>query len=198
MPKKYQLLLLILFLPAFLQAQRLVRCDDTVSWFLGVKGDRYFTVKLTGVIKPTGNPQMVSLNGAPVQFLFTDTTDYIGNGPKETQILATYINNETDYFSGLFGQRLHMMMDPLRLDGNRLAVVWYFDIPEEYQSPEEGDSRPAVRMVSISSIYESRILSVGTTQFRDEPFEGSKSLVVKLLRACKTGSGSPYDLDVCR
>ena len=195
---RYRILLLMILVPVLLQAQRLVRCDDTISWFLGVKGDRYFTVKLTGVVKPTENPQMVNYNGSPVQFLYTDTTDYIGNGPKETQILATYITNETEYFSGLFGQRLNMMMDPVRLDVNRLAVVWYFDIPEEYQSPEEGDSRPAVRMVSISSIYESRILSVGTTQFRDEPFEASKALVMKLLRACKTGSGSPDNLDVCR
>ena len=195
---KTRFLFFFLCVPIFTQEQTLIKCNDSVSFFVEQKSNFYFSIKLLGSTTTTENSKVINFQNSPIQILCVDTKDYITNGSKESTILSTYIMSETEYYTGLFKQKLDLQVYPIKLNENKLAALWFFDMPEEVQKSSGDNASPAIKMVSISIIFQNYLLSIGTNQFKDENFENIKQLLINLIKSSTAGSGEIKDVDFCK
>ncbi len=195
---KNRILLLLFLFPVLSEAQKLIKCNDTISYFVDKRNDIFFSVKLIGKSTITDNPKVVNYQNTPVQILCIGSKDYQSNGSKDSNILSSYIYNETEYFTGVFKHKLELQADPIKLTDGKLAVLWYFDIPEAVQSSISSGNTPAVKIISISIVYQKYILSIGVTQFKNEKFELMKDLLINLIKMSETGKGDSDKINFCK
>lgn len=194
---KQKFLILLLLLPVVLQAQKLIRCNDSTSFFVYQRNEFYFSIKLLGNTQQTENSRVIDFQNSPIQIMCTDIKDYTSNGSKESTILSTFIMSETEYFSGHFKQKLELNVDPIKFNDNQLAALWYFNLPKEIQESAKPEEAAAVQMISISTIFDDYILSIGTTRFEKDTFDTLRQLLVTLIKSSTAEKGDSNTISFC-
>ena len=187
--------LFLIVLPVFTTAQDLLRCNDSISFYVNQKDNYYCMIKLTGKVQNTENDRVFVINNNTLQAMLVDKDSYLGDGTADIPVLSNYILSEMEYFSGLYKEKLYVTMIPVDGPGDRKAIVWYFDIPENARPQETENTSPAVKIVSVSMVTERYIYSIGTTQFKDQSFDELQKLLTDSLITIRYGSGHP-DIDV--
>jgi hypothetical protein len=141
---------------------------------------------------------VIAVDGFALQSLLVNKQDYTSNGNADIPILSSYIIKETEYFTGVFKERLNLMMEPVELSKDKKAVIWYFDFPEKVQKQVQPGQTPAVKQVSISLVVGDFVYSIGTTQFKDQSFDDLKKLLAESIKTIKYSSGQLDQNGLCR
>ena len=186
--KKLVLFLFLVF-PTICSAQTLIRCNDSISFFLNQNENFYTYIKLTGDVRETGNNKVLSFNNCVIQTLLTNKKEYISHGTDDIAILTDYMISETQYFTGVYKEKLNLMMTPIQISKDKKAVIWDFDIPEKAQKQIQPGETPAIKQVSISIVLDDYVYSIGTTLFKDQSFSDLKKLIAYLILTVQYNTG---------
>lgn len=195
--RKYIILLILCILPMLINAQKLVKCNNSIAYFIKTKYDANFYIKLVGKSAESENVNVITYNDYAVQTLIAKKQDYQSNGKEETPILTNYIMGETKYFTQLYKAKLNLTMEPYVVSDVKKAILWYFDIPAKIQQQAMGGS-PAIRQLSISIVMGDYIFSIGTTQFKDQSLESVKKVLTDLIKTANFSKGEIEKLNLCK
>ncbi|HEY4788578.1 MAG TPA: hypothetical protein VIH57_21155 [Bacteroidales bacterium] len=120
---KIKLSLLLLWLPIIANAQNLVRCNESASFFVNLKADFYCYIKLTGKVSETGNSRVIAINNCALQTLLVNKQDYTSKGNEDIPVLTNYMISETQYFTSVYKEKLNLMMVPVDVSKDKKAVI---------------------------------------------------------------------------
>ncbi|MCF8298264.1 MAG: hypothetical protein K9J13_12025 [Saprospiraceae bacterium] len=189
--------LLFLIIPVIGSAQNLIKCNDSTFYFINQKENYYCYVELIGDIQETENNKVISFNNYAMQSLLLNKIDYKTNDNDDIAILTNYMLSETEYYSGLYKEKLYLMMIPIEISKNKKAVIWYFDVPKKIQDLTQEPSQPAVKQVFVSVISRDFIYSIGTTQFKDQSFDNLQIALTRLIKSINSGKGKVDSNKLC-
>lgn len=194
---RYTLLTVFIVIASDLFAQNLMRCNDSVSFFVNYKNDYSCSIRLKGKITKTENSRVINYNDCALQTLFVDKQDYRSDKSGDIPVLTNYMISETQYFTNVYNAKLNLAMIPVQVNQDKKAVIWYFDIPASFQKNIPGDETPAIRQVSISIIIDKFIYSIGTTQFKNQNFNDLQVMLTNLIKTLKLQKGNIELNDLC-
>lgn len=195
---KIRLQFLLLLIPVLGSAQGLIKCNDTTSFFVNQKENFYCYIKLAGKVSETANSRVIVVNNYALQSLLIKKENYMSNGKDDIPILTNYMISETQYFTGIYKEKLSLMMVPVEISKEKKAVIWYFDIPDNFQKQVQPGETPAVKQVSISIVIGDFVYSIGTTQFKGQSFDDLKKLLSDLILTINYQNGQLDQNKLCR
>lgn len=185
--------LLLLLIPVIGSAQSLIKCNDSTSFYVHQKDDFYCYIKLTGKLSESGNSSVVVINGNALQSLLINKQNYLLNGIDDISILKTYMVSETKYYTGIFKEKLNLMMALVEISKDKKAIIWYFDIPDNLQKQQvqqvQPEMIPAVKQVFISIVVGDFVYSIVTTQFKGRSFDDLKKLLLDSIMTLNYNKG---------
>lgn len=195
---KYKFLLLFLMIISSSSGQKLIKCNDSISYWVSYKNDYCCSIMLNGTIIENDNPRVITYNDYILQTLFVDKQKYISDKTDDISILTNYIISETQYSANIFKEKLNLMMIPVSISQNKKAVVWYFDLPKSFLENSQKNEIPALRQISISTVIDNFIYSIGTTQFIDQNFDELKEMLINLIKTIKCQKDNFELNDLCK
>jgi hypothetical protein len=187
---KIKMQILFLLIPIICSAQTIIKCNDSTCFSINQTENYYCYVMLIGTIQKTENARVIAFNNYALQSLLLNKKEYTTNDNDDIAILTNYMLSETQYFTGVYKEKLNLMMIPIEISNNKKAVLWYFDVPKKSQNQVQKPSQPAVKQVFVSTITGDFIYTMGTTLFKNQSFDNLQTTLTKLIQSIHSGKGS--------
>jgi len=178
-------------------AQSLIKCNDSVSYFVNQKEGEYCYIRLKGTITNTGNARVFVLNNNILQSMLVSKQNYLTEGADDIKVMAKYILSEVGYFTDVYKEKLDVNIIPVSVFKDKKTLVWYFDIPEKSQEQPKPGTSPAIRQVSISMVADNYIYSIGTTLFKDRSYDDLQKVLTDLIATAKYNTGQLDQSKLC-
>ena len=184
-----RLQILFLLIPIMGNAQNLIRCNDSISYFVNQNENFYCSIKLKGKVSMTSLNKVIFFDSQSLQALLIEEKYYLLNGKEDTAILKNYIISESNFYAKSFKEDIKTMMIPVEISEYKKALIWYFDIPENII--KQGNPRPiyGIKQVFISVIVDNYIYSIATTQFNNQNLDTILKLLTNLTRTINYHKG---------
>lgn len=187
-----RILLLLFCIVQCTKAQQLFHCDTTFSYWTFVKDSSFFSIKITGNVKPTNNKNVVSVNGNVLQNVITEKNIFVKKDEENTEmkIIIRYILSEGEYFTSVFKQKvnLQMMKAPL---GENFAIVWFFDMPA-------GHNKEVKRQVFATILSGDKIFGLNSSQFNNQKFETVRDFLMDIISTLKSHTDKKDFIKFCK
>ena len=190
-------LLLLFVLPFCLPAQTLTSCKDGNAFLIVEDGDFYCYTAFDDAVKSTPHEKIFFFHDHPIQTLIVPTETYKSNGAEDIPILSSYVVSETEYFSGMFKQELQLGIVPVKLPGEKTAVIWYYPLPK-HEDPETPLEKVAVKQYAISLVLGNYVYTIASSLFADDDEEALRAMLSELARNTGFGNGKPNAKKLCK
>ncbi|OJJ23763.1 hypothetical protein BKI52_05280 [marine bacterium AO1-C] len=163
-----------------LQAQQLIKCDSSTTYWVIAQDKTHYTLKLNGKIQTTPRKTLVVVNTNALQYLLLDKQPYAKAAEKkgDLRILIKQATKELEFFSAQFKKQLKAQMQKIVLDNKKEALLWWYEMPE-------GMNESIIQQVFLSVVINDKILGVASVQAKDQKFEDIKGFLVTVLNTLK-------------
>ena len=194
---KNLIFILIFIISSSIFSQKLIKCNDSIS-FVGISKNGFHTfLKLHGEISVTENKRVFNVNNFAIQSLLIDKFNYKSNENGDIPILVNYITKETEYFTTIYKSRLDLQLVPIDINSEKKAVLWFFDIPEKFKENIDNKIDKADHQVFISMITENYIYSIASTKFENQSYELIKEMIINQIKSLKYGTREILEKNIC-
>lgn len=164
-----------------LPAQSLVKCNNSMVYWIIPDNDLLYAITLKGDIDLSENPDIININDTALQYILLDKSNYFDNKNDDESVLLRYIATEKIHLQNIFVTRsLIINSEIVSLPSlGKKAVFWSFDLPE-------GKNNEVASQLFINIISENSIFGLGTPLFTDYDFNEAKRLLIDTLDSLHT------------
>lgn len=144
--------------------------------------------------KPSDLPGFITIDGQIIQSTLVPaqpSPEHHSPGPslltpaREQEILTNYMNYELGYYKKKLKQKYTNLQTEWVTIKDRLFLVWYFDMPEDYKLVS--------RQLYFSTLFSGQVLDINAPVFKNDQFGKARNLLDKLAHTLKTFD-KPIDL----
>lgn len=191
--KKLSTSILFLLFTIFAFSQRVENCDSIKSFWLLENGSINYTIKLSGKIGKTENPNVITVNGQALQFLMVNKKDFSteGKAEKDLEILVNYVSSEANYMSGLFKTKLEVQMQKAPINNSKDALVWWYKMPEPHNEEVQNQ-------LFVNIIIDDKIIGLASPQFNNQEFNKVRDFLMDEISSLKSVTKKKELNDLCK
>jgi hypothetical protein len=146
--------------------------------------DHSFTMDVTGgrTAKLSDVPGFINIGGQIIQSTLVpvDPSIHIDamTEAREKDLLLKYMNYELDYYRKKLKQRYTNLQTEWITEGNRLFLVWYFDMPENYKLVS--------KQLYFSTLFYGQVVDLNAPLFKTNDFAKARTILRGLVSSMKT------------
>lgn len=178
--------LVFLLIPADSFAAKVKLCTESSGYFAVGEGETWSYIKLDGRIKTFEDERFVESNGHPLQILLNRKSRQ-ERGKDDLAVLGDHVSSEARYYARALDADLDVQMAQFDLPRGRKGVVWYFAIPEKVR--RDSSETSAVKQVFASVVLSEFILSLASSQFKNQTLEEVRKNLTGLIKTGKLHRG---------